>query len=87
MTINLSNFTPYANINNILTAFTTGIESILIRDLIGIYLFGSLTYGDFDINSSDIDLIVVTTKPLSHLEIYAIKQLHESIEEQCPEWK
>jgi hypothetical protein len=39
-----------------LAAFTAGVSSILEDNLIGIYLFGSLVVGDFNANSSDINL-------------------------------
>ena len=58
-----------------------GIENILTKKLIGLYLFGSLTYGDFNPDSSDIDLVAIINQPLNHDELDHIKQLHKQIEE------
>jgi predicted nucleotidyltransferase len=65
---------------------TSGIQNIIGKKLIGLYLFGSLTYGDFNPESSDIDLLTVINKPLNHYELDQIKQLHNRIEEKCQKW-
>jgi predicted nucleotidyltransferase len=48
--------TPYQDINKILSSMANSIQDILGKNLVGLYLFGSLSYGDFNPNSSDIDL-------------------------------
>lgn len=57
--------TPYQEINEVLLTISNGINHILDNNLIGLYLFGSLTYGDFNLDSSDIDLVTIVNKPLS----------------------
>ncbi|MCL2765272.1 MAG: DUF4111 domain-containing protein [Treponema sp.] len=49
------------------------------ENIVGIYLFGSLIYGGFDENSSDIDLIVITKTLLNKIEIKNIEILHKEI--------
>lgn len=56
-------FTPYPEINEVLVNILNGIKEILNNNLIGLYLFGSLTYGDFNPDSSDIDLVAITKNP------------------------
>jgi predicted nucleotidyltransferase len=50
-----------------------------LDNVIGIYLFGSLTYGGFDAKSSDIDLLVVTKTILNKVEIDIVKNIHEKL--------
>ena len=76
--LNEKNFTSYPDINNVLLFISNGIENILGKKLIGLYLFGSLTYGDFNPDSSDIDLVAIIDEPLNHDELDLIKQLHQA---------
>lgn len=78
--------TSYLDINEILVFIESDIQKILADNLIGIYLFGSLTYGDFNYDNSDIDLVTIIKKPLIHDELQQIKQLHKQIEMRYPKW-
>lgn len=78
--------TPYQDINEILSYMANSIQSILGKNLVGLYLFGSLSYGDFNPNSSDIDLITVLAQPLNNCEIESIKQLHLQIGDLSKKW-
>ena len=77
----------YPEINHLLQAFANAVEIILEENLIGLYLFGSLVYGDFLPNRSDIDLVAIVQQPLNHTELIKIKKLHEQFGEKYPEWK
>jgi predicted nucleotidyltransferase len=83
----LKNFTRYQEINEILLNISKNLKNILDKNLIGLYLFGSLTYGDFNPESSDIDLVVVIHRSLNHHELELIKKLHHQISEQYKKWK
>ncbi|MBA2726809.1 MAG: DUF4111 domain-containing protein [Parachlamydiaceae bacterium] len=83
----LKSITIYPIINEILVYWVGKVDTSLGQNLIGLYLFGSLTYGDFVHTRSDIDLMAVVKKPLSSAEMEKIKQLHQNIEEKFPEWK
>jgi len=48
------------------------IPAILLENLVGIYLWGSLTYGAFDEACSDVDCIAVTTRNLDDREFAAL---------------
>jgi predicted nucleotidyltransferase len=84
--LNTESLAQYQDINEVLLLMISGIQDIVSKKLIGIYLFGSLTYGDFNPNSSDIDLLTVINRRLNHDELDQIKQLHKQIEEQCQKW-
>lgn len=77
--LNLSNATPYPDINEVLQLVAQGLTDILADNLVGLYLFGSLTYGDFDEKSSDIDLVAILNQPASEKELALLQQLHVDI--------
>lgn len=78
--------TSYQDINEILSSILNGIKNILGKNLIGLYLFGSLSYGDFNPNNSDIDLVAIVNKQLIQYELEQIKQLHDLFKERYPKW-
>ncbi len=80
------NITPFFDINDILAILTKNLKNILKDQLIGVYLTGSLTYGDFDLGSSDIDFLVVLNSALSGELREKVKTLHDQIERQYPKW-
>lgn len=78
--------TPYDDVNTVLTRLSTGLTELLGKQLISLYLTGSLTYGDFDPGSSDIDFLAVLTKELSGEQLHDITGLHERIGKADPRW-
>ncbi len=76
----------YQDINEILLFISDGMNRILGKNLIGLYLYGSLTYGDFNLGSSDIDLVAIVTKPLNHDETELIKLFHKQVEVHYQKW-
>lgn len=78
--------TPYPEINKILASLTQGMTEILRDNLVGIYLMGSLSYGDFNSDNSDIDLVVLVKDPLSPEQLEALKQLHLQVEASHKKW-
>lgn len=84
--LHLSNLTPYLEINSVLQEMTQGLVMILADNLLGLYLFGSLTYGDFDPKSSDIDLNAILNQPASETQLAALKRLHIEIGEKYGTW-
>ncbi len=79
--------TPYQDINESLLFISSRLQKILSEKLIGLYLFGSLSYGDFNPNSSDIDLIVIIQQPLNHTELKSVKQLHRQFKKRNSKWR
>ena len=56
--------TAYPAVNVALLEFLSSVQTILGPHLRGMYLVGSLAVGDFDPNTSDLDIIVVTDSTL-----------------------
>ena len=59
------------NINKDISDFIDVYKNTLLEkcsNIVGIYLFGSLTYGGFDEKSSDIDLVVIIKTLLNKAE-------------------
>lgn len=71
--------TPYADVNTLLLTLLTRVQAILREKLVGVYLYGSLSLGDFDPASSDVDFLVVTTEELSEKILAELRDMHEQI--------
>jgi len=65
--------TAYADINELLERILSRMQGILGKKLIGLYIFGSLVTGDFDHESSDIDLVAAISADLNEREFESIK--------------
>lgn len=83
----LKHLTPYRDINTLLKEWVEGVKRFLGDKVIGLYLAGSLTYGDFVPERSDIDLQAVVRSPLSEDELKSVEQLHREMEGHCPQWQ
>lgn len=70
--------TPYPEVNALLDALLDGVRAVLGAHLVGAYLFGSLTTGDFD-QDSDIDALVVMDEDVSEEQFAALAAMHERI--------
>ena len=62
-------------VSDILAALVPTVQEILGENLVGVYLRGSLATGDF-IETSDIDFLVATERPVSDVEAEALIELH-----------
>jgi Domain of unknown function (DUF4111) len=68
--------TPYPEINAVLGVLLAGVQAILGDQFTGLYLHGSLAYGDFNSLTSDIDFLVVTEGALPPETFSALKDMH-----------
>ena len=84
---NIRTLTPYQDINDLLAEWTEGVKDILGETVIGLYLSGSLTYGAFVPERSDIDLQAVVRLALNEHELESIEHLHKALNERHPAWK
>ena len=82
----MNDVTSYPAINTVLAEWAEGLKRLLGKKIVGLYLSGSLTYGDFVPERSDIDLQAVVRNPLTENELRSVEQLHQRIERECPEW-
>jgi hypothetical protein len=78
--------TPYEAVNALLDDLLARIQAVLGEKLVGLYLYGSLVWGDYDPDTSDVDLLAALASDLSEAEAAALKQMHEAIVVQSPQW-
>jgi predicted nucleotidyltransferase len=78
--------TTYPEINKILDLLLKGATQVLGNQLVGMYLYGSLSGGDFDPDSSDIDFLVVTTSTLPDKTIADLEIMHDRLWESGSKW-
>ncbi|MBA2468878.1 MAG: DUF4111 domain-containing protein [Chloroflexia bacterium] len=83
----IARLTPHQDVSDILVRLASGIDSILGDSLVAFWLTGSLTYGDFDRGSSDIDYLVVLEEPVTTTQRESLKALHADIGERYPDWR
>ncbi len=79
--------TPYTDINKLLESLLSNMRAILREKLVGLYLYGSLTAGDFDPETSDIDLLAATSSDVSDTEFEALRAMHQNFARDNPEWE
>ncbi len=71
------NYTPYNDVNQVLSTLLENAKKILKEKFLGMYLYGSLSSGDFNPETSDIDFLVVTTETLSQKTISELETMHK----------
>ncbi len=79
--------TPYADINRLLESLLSHMRHIFQERLAGLYLYGSLTTGDFDPESSDVDLLAAISSDVSDTEFEALRDMHRDFARDHPEWE
>jgi predicted nucleotidyltransferase len=70
-------YTPYADVNEILHLLLVNVKEILKDQFLGMYLYGSLSSGDFNPETSDVDFLVVTKEVLSEDLIIQLDAIHQ----------
>jgi len=83
----IKHITAHQDVNTLLALLSKNLTEILDGQLVGLYLTGSLTYGDFDRGSSDIDFLAVLTHALSAKQHRQIEKMHSRIGKDFPVWK
>ena len=69
--------TPYPEVNEVLSLLIKNVKRILRDEFVGLYLYGSLSSGDFDSETSDIDFLVVTSQELAEEKIAGLEDMHQ----------
>lgn len=78
--------TPYSDINDLMILFSERLKEVLGDNLIGVYLTGSLSYGGFIPERSDLDFQVIVKNLLSQKELECVKRVHSDIEKKYKNW-
>lgn len=73
-------------VDTLLTDLVEGITRVLETNLAGLYLFGSLTYGDFRPERSDVDLVAVVRSPLDEQTLVRLEKMHANVAAAHPVW-
>lgn len=76
----------YPEINQLLEELLADIQNILQDRLVGFYLYGSLVWGDFDVDISDVDLLAAIASNITGDEFNALKVMHDNIAARFPTW-
>lgn len=71
--------TPYPEVNAVLDLLLTEARTVLGDHLVGMYLYGSLSSGDFDLKTSDVDFVIVTDDFLPDDLIAQLEAMHQRI--------
>lgn len=71
---------PNADVEEIVEAVRGGIVAALADNLEGIYLKGSLALGDFNPQTSDVDLLVVVRRALNQADFERLDGLHRRLQ-------
>lgn len=70
---------PYPEINILLDKLLHEVWNVLGGRLVGLYIHGSLAYGDFKPHTSDIDFLVVTDRPLLEETFIDLRTMHAQL--------
>jgi hypothetical protein len=62
------------------------IRAVLGEKLVGLYLYGSLVWGGFEPETSDIDLLAALATEVDTRESDCLKRMHDRFAEQHPAW-
>lgn len=82
----IQNYTPYQEVNQILHMLLGNVKEILRDEFLGMYLYGSLSSGDFHPKASDIDFLVVTRNPIPENIIHELKEMHNRLWKSSLRW-
>jgi predicted nucleotidyltransferase len=78
---------PHTGADEIIEAVTGAITATTGQALVGLYLCGSLTTGDFDERISDIDLLAVLSSEVSPDLAVHLQRMHDALVEDNPSWR
>lgn len=78
--------TPYADINSLLNTFLSKVQIIFDHKLVGVYLYGSLVWGDFDHDISDIDLLVALSSDVDAKAFGDLQRMHDYLADTYKQW-
>lgn len=81
------NWSQYDEVNHIIENLLDGHRKVFGEKLAGYYLYGSLIWGDFDIDSSDIDTLCALKSEVTNKEIERLRMMHEEIANEHPMWR
>ncbi len=78
--------TPYPAVNAVLQRLLADVQAILGTQFVGLYLYGSLSSGDFNPQSSDVDFLVVTNGELPPTTVIRLETMHRELAASGLKW-
>jgi predicted nucleotidyltransferase len=78
--------TTFPGIDLPLEGLVSRIRRALGEKLVGLYLYGSLVTGDFDLELSDIDLTAALTTDVDDVQSEALRRMHADFVAEYTEW-
>jgi predicted nucleotidyltransferase len=78
--------TGNVEIKKLLDLLLVDIQRVLGSKFEGLYLYGSLVWGDFDYFVSDIDLLAVTSNDMTDQDYEGLKQMHADFAQAYSAW-
>jgi predicted nucleotidyltransferase len=78
--------TTYPDADRVLAQLVRQLQTVLGPALVGVYLYGSRVWGDFDPTVSDLDLLAVTTSDIDDAQFAALHTMHAGLAAQYPAW-
>lgn len=82
----MNKLTEFPVVNHLLTELLSNLKAILKENLLGVYIYGSLIWGDFDEAASDIDVLVALNQEITTNDFNALEQLHTKLVKCFPAW-
>jgi predicted nucleotidyltransferase len=79
--------TSYESIDILLDSLLLKIQGVLDKKLVGFYLYGSLVWGDFDYDISDIDLLAALSADIDVTELIGLQKMHRDFAKEHAEWE
>ena len=73
------------DVAGLVAAIKDGLRAILSDDLVGLYVFGSLTTGNFD-DASDVDLLAALAVDLDSGRFARLDRFHRQLVREQPQW-
>lgn len=80
------NWSNYKEAHSIVEKLMSDHKDIFGERMLGFYLYGSLVWGDFDIDTSDIDTLCVIATEVTPEELEKLRTMHEEIVCEKPQW-
>lgn len=71
--------TAYPDVNEVLDLLLSNAKEILGDQFVGMYLYGSLSSGGFNPETSDLDFLVVTADSLPEEKVAALESIHQQL--------
>jgi predicted nucleotidyltransferase len=76
-----------ADVEDLLRELLDGLTASLEGALEAVYLYGSLVFGDFDPDVSDVDLLVVMASDVDDRQLARLTELHDAFAREHPAWR